>query len=39
MRRGPLRSPGDWVIIKGVKDTFYPCKPDIFEVTYEAVSE
>lgn len=27
---------GDW-IIKGVKDEFYPCKPDIFEATYEAV--
>ena len=25
---------GDW-IIKGVKDEFYPCKPDIFEATYE----
>jgi hypothetical protein len=27
---------GDW-IIKGVKGEFYPCKPDIFEATYEAV--
>lgn len=27
-------SPGDW-IIKGVKGEFYPCKPDIFEATYE----
>ncbi len=26
--------PGDW-IIKGVKGEFYPCKPDIFEATYE----
>jgi hypothetical protein len=25
---------GDWVI-KGVKGEFYPCKPDIFEATYE----
>ena len=24
----------DW-IIQGVKDELYPCKPDIFEVTYE----
>jgi hypothetical protein len=24
----------DW-IIKGVKGEFYPCKPDIFEMTYE----
>lgn len=29
-------SPGDW-IIKGVQGEFYPCKPDIFDATYEAV--
>lgn len=27
---------GDW-IIKGVNGEFYPCKPDIFIETYEAV--
>ena len=27
---------GDW-IIKGVKGELYPCKPDIFEATYEPV--
>jgi len=27
-------SPGDW-IITGVKGEHYPCKPDIFEMTYE----
>lgn len=27
-------APGDWVI-RGVKGEFYPCKPDIFEETYE----
>ena len=27
---------GDW-IIKGVNGEFYPCKPDIFEKTYESV--
>lgn len=27
---------GDW-IIKGVEGEFYPCKPDIFEKTYEPV--
>lgn len=27
-------SVGDW-IIKGVEGEFYPCKPDIFEKTYE----
>lgn len=29
--------PGDW-IIKGVQGEFYPCKPDIFEETYEPAS-
>jgi hypothetical protein len=28
----------DWVI-KGVSGEFYPCKPDIFEMTYERVEE
>lgn len=32
--RAMLASPLDW-IIKGVKGEFYPCKPDIFELTYE----
>lgn len=27
---------GDW-IIRGVKGEVYPCKPDIFHATYEAV--
>lgn len=31
-------SPGDY-IIKGIKGEFYPCKPDIFEATYEKVEE
>lgn len=29
---------GDW-IIKGVKGEFYPCKPDIFEATYERLAD
>ena len=29
-----VASPGDY-IIKGIKGEFYPCKPDIFEKTYE----
>jgi hypothetical protein len=29
-------APGDY-IIKGVKGELYPCKPDIFEATYEPV--
>ena len=28
---------GDW-IIKGIQSEYYPCKPDIFEETYEAVN-
>ena len=34
---GPLHaSPGDF-IIKGIKGEFYPCKPDIFYITYDLV--
>ncbi len=33
-----LASDGDW-IIQGVNGEFYPCKPDIFEKTYEAVDD
>jgi len=29
---------GDW-IIKSVKNEFYPCKPNIFEATYEKVED
>jgi hypothetical protein len=31
-----IANPGDW-IIRGVKGELYPCKPDIFAVTYESV--
>ena len=31
-------SPGDW-IITGVNGEKYPCKPDIFVKTYEAVPD
>jgi hypothetical protein len=31
-------TPGDW-IITGVKGEHYPCKPDIFAMTYELVGE
>lgn len=30
--------PGDW-IITGVEGEYYPCKPDIFEATYEKVAK
>jgi hypothetical protein len=32
-----LAQPGDW-IIRGVQGELYPCKPDIFEATYEPVT-
>ena len=31
-----IAQPGDW-IIQSVKGELYPCKPDIFEATYEPV--
>lgn len=31
-----VASPGDW-IIRGWKGEFWPCKPDVFEATYEKV--
>jgi len=34
---GDMRAKFGDYIIKGVKGEFYPCKPDIFELTYEAV--
>lgn len=33
-----LASVGDY-IIKGVNGEYYPCKPDVFAKTYEAVEE
>jgi len=36
---GPLNASLDDWIIKGVKGEFYPCKPDIFEATYDRVGE
>lgn len=35
---GHIVCPGDYVI-KGVKDEYYPCKSDIFDLTYEMVTE
>jgi len=31
-----IASIGDW-IIKGVNGEYYPCKPDVFRDTYEAI--
>lgn len=36
LESGHVVCPGDW-IITGVKGERYPCKPDIFEATYDAV--
>lgn len=33
-----IASIGDW-IIKGIKGEFYPCKPDIFALTYDRLLE
>ena len=33
-----LAARGDW-IIRGVKGEYYPCKPEIFEATYEPTEE
>lgn len=35
---GHIVCPGDW-IITGIKGERYPCKPDIFEATYEVTDE
>jgi hypothetical protein len=35
---GPMTATiGDY-IIKGIKDEFYPCKPDIFLLTYDQIN-
>ena len=31
-------TPDDW-IIRGVQGEFYPCKPDIFDATYEPAED
>jgi hypothetical protein len=36
---GTMRADWDDWIIQGVQGEFYPCKPDIFDATYEAVPE
>lgn len=33
---GHIVCPGDW-IITGIEGEYYPCKPDIFEKTYDIV--
>lgn len=36
---GPMTATEGDYIIKGIQGEFYPCKPDIFEATYEKVDE
>ena len=36
---GTHRCNGGDYVIRGVKGELYPCKPDIFEITYEEVCE
>ena len=36
---GVMRGLSGDFIIKGINGEFYPCKPDIFEATYEKVGE
>ena len=36
---GIMKAPVGDYIIKGVNGEFYPCKPDIFEKTYERVTD
>lgn len=38
LEQGHRVCPGDW-IITGVRGERYPCKPDIFQATYEAVHD
>ena len=38
IERETAAEPGDW-IISDARCTFHHCKPDIFEQTYEAVTE
>ena len=36
---GKMRAERGDYIIRGIKGEIYPCKPDIFEATYERVEE
>lgn len=36
---GEMRADPYDYIIKGVRGEFYPCKPDVFEKTYEVLNE
>lgn len=39
-KQGQVRvDPGDWIIREMDGSGYYPCKPDVFERTYELVAE
>lgn len=35
---GPMIARPGWWVIQGVQGEFYPCDPDIFDLTYEPVT-
>lgn len=35
---GPMKASVEDYIIKGIKSEFYACKPDVFELTYDKVT-
>lgn len=35
---GSMRGGWGWLALRGIQGEFYPCKPDIFEATYDPVS-
>lgn len=35
---GMRANPGDW-IVQGVVGEFYPCNPEVFELTYEKIGD
>lgn len=36
---GKMKAGVGWWVVKGIEDEFYPCKPEVFAATYEAVDE
>jgi hypothetical protein len=36
---GPMNAPKGWWIIRGVEGELYPCKPSVFDKSYEILAE
>lgn len=36
---GPMKAGVNWWIIRGVENEFYPCKPSVFDKSYDIVRE